>query len=107
MGPFWRVYTIGNIKNPLPRQVSSQPAAMPVRVARGRISHAMVVNGVSIGEIDGRPAAWSICSAVCQVGRDRRHRRCGHSCDQNSTDFREPVVPIAASAYAEPMVETY
>jgi hypothetical protein len=40
-------------------QAGSQPAAMPVKVAGARISHAVVVNGNSMGEIAGRPEAWS------------------------------------------------
>jgi len=31
-GTVWRLYSIGNMKNPLPRQASSQRAGMPVRV---------------------------------------------------------------------------
>ena len=33
---------------------SAQPSAMPVRVAGGMLPMTMLVNGVSVGEIDGR-----------------------------------------------------
>jgi len=66
------------------RSGGAQFSAMPVKVAGGVLPMTMLVNGVAVGEIDGRrqrlvepPRSW-----LCPIDRDRRYRRCGHSCHQ-------------------------
>jgi penicillin-binding protein 1C len=67
----------------------AQFSAMPVEVADGVLPMTMLVNGVSMGEIDGRrqrlidpPGPGFARLTVI----DRRHGRRGHNCHQNSIE---------------------